>query len=313
MGNRFSRAREANSAEAAAPEQKTAAEPAAKPAADSGITQVQEAIKTEVLEVVKEEPVAPVPCATQECLIDTKIADIPFATPHPAVPEPLVSVSEPEPVAEPKPVVEVQLAPEPAPEPVPEPEALPEPEPVPEPEALPEPVPVPEPEALPEPMPVPEPEALPEPEPVPEPEAFPEPIPESVPAPAEVLEQKIDLFSQESLPEPVFSSLPLIDLGVPDVTPEPIDIPPITATIDADEASDILVTEVCHNGVVESVEELMEVEAADNLEQLASDFNEESVSGLLKNLELKGNDLVADLIPNDVNIPGDMTISTELM
>ncbi|XP_010792354.1 protein TsetseEP-like [Notothenia coriiceps] len=306
MGNRFSRTREANSAEAAAPEQKTAAEPAA----DSGITQVQEAIKTEVLEVVKEEPVAPVACATQECLIDTKIVDIPFATPHPAVPEPLVSVSEPEPVADPKPVVEVQLAPEPATEPVPEPEALPEPVPVPEPEALPEPMPVPEPEALPEPMPVPEPEALPEPEPVAEPEAFPEPIPESVPAPAEVLEQKIDLFSQESLPEPVFSSLPLIDLGVPDVTPEPIDIPPITATIDADEASDILVTEVCQNGVVE---QLMEVEAADNLEQLASDFNEESVSGLLKNLELKGNDLVADFIPNNVNLPGDMTTSTELM
>ncbi|KAI4825471.1 hypothetical protein KUCAC02_021151 [Chaenocephalus aceratus] len=173
MGNRFSRTREANSAEAAAPEQKTAAEPAA----NSGITQVQEAIKTEVLEVVKEEPVAPVPCATQE----------------------------------------------------------------------------------------------------------------------------------------LFSSLPLIGLGVPDVTPEPIDIPPITTAIDADEASDILVTEVCQNRVVESVEELMEVEAADNLEQLASDFYEESVSGLLKNLELKGNDLVADLIPNDVNIPGDMTTSTELM
>ncbi|KAF3854722.1 hypothetical protein F7725_022777 [Dissostichus mawsoni] len=101
--------------------------------------------------------------------------------------------------------------------------------------------------------------------------------------------------------------------AVPEPLVSPIDIPPITATIDADEASDILVTEVCQNGVVESVEELMEVEAADNLEQLASDFNEESVSGLLKNLELKGNDLVADLIPNDVNIPGDMTISTELM
>lgn len=68
----------------------------------------------------------------------------------------------------------------------------------------------------------------------------------------------------------------------------------------------------------ESLEEPIEAEAAGNLEQIVSDVNEESVSGLLKHLELTGNDLVTDLIHSDVKIPDDTPIvdistPTELM
>ncbi|XP_074489348.1 uncharacterized protein LOC141766390 [Sebastes fasciatus] len=309
MGQRFSRqGATAHSAEAAATEQKTAAEPAAtQPAADAGMT-----VKAETQEVVKGEPVTLIACLpAEDCVAECKVVEAPVSepvekeTPAPVQPEPLVSVSAPsppesEPVAELEPVAEAQLAPEPVPEPAPAPVS--EPEPVPEPELVPE-VEV-------------------------EVEAVPEPIPESVLAPVEAMEQEIDLLSQVSLPEPVISSLPLIDLIVPDVTPPPTDIP-IAAPVDADEPSDIPVIEQCQD-IAEisliptpepeesedtsvSLGKLIEVEAAENLEQLVNDVNEESVCGLLNNLELKGNDLDADLIPTDVKIADDMTASIELM
>lgn len=317
MGNRFSRRRDApaNSAETAATEQKTAEEPAAtQPAEESGITQTQEAVEIENLDVVVGEPVTLVACIPpEECVSECKEVEAPAApaplndepepmakeTPAPVQAEPLVSVSEPtppapEPEPEPEPVAEAQLAPEPAPEPVPEPE------------------------------PTSNPEA--------EVEAVPEPISESVPAQAEALEQQTDLLNQESLPEPEISSPPLIDMGVPDATPQPISTPPSLIPAAVDEPSDIPVTQECQDSAEVSVistfepekpketclDQLMEEEAAENLEQLVNDVHEESVSGLLKNLELKGNDLVADLIPTDVKIPDDtpiidMSASTELM
>ena len=319
MGNKFSRRRdapeaaspEAASPEAAAPEQKTAEEPAAaepaaaepaaaEPAQDSEIVQTQQAVETEnTAELVT--PVASLP--TEECKAECKEAPAaplsdpepePVAqeTPAPVQPEPAVPVSEPSPPQpEPEPEPEPQLAPEPVPEPIPEPE--------------------------------------------PGVEAVPESIPESAPAPPEDLEPQTDMLTEESLPEPEISSPALIDLGIPDATPQLITADPspvpVPALFDADEPSDIPVTEECHGGfevstlepeepqeTAESVEKPMEVEAAENLEQLVNDLNGESVSELLQNLELKGNDLVADLIPTDVKIPDgtpilDMTPATELM
>ncbi|XP_034735031.1 protein TsetseEP-like isoform X1 [Etheostoma cragini] len=335
MGNQLNRrGASSNSVETADTEQ----EPA-QPGEDSGLTLSQEAIRAENLDVVMVEPVTLMACLpTEECVSECQVTETPAAldpltepepvakkTPAPVQPEPLVSQPSP-PESDPKPVAKAQLALEsvPEPEPVPEPELVPEPEPVPEPELVLEPESVPKPESLPEPELVPEP--VPEPESVSEPEAEvetdPEPIVESVKAPAEVLEEKTDLLSQESLPEPVISSPPLIDLGVPDITPQPIDIPVcITAPVHADKPSNIPVTKECQQSAEvkesentsEPLEKLMGVEAAGNLEQLVSNINEESVCGLLKNLELKGNDLAEDLIPTDVEIPDSMSTCTELM
>lgn len=310
MGNKLGRKQDGSvdCDETAASEQQTA-EVAEE---DSGITQTPEAVEIENLDVVVGEQVTQVACLpTEECVAECKEVEAPAAplndaepepvakeAPAPVQPEPLLSVSEPSP---PKLVAEAVLAPDSAPEPVPEPDPTSNPA-----------------------------EA--------ELEAVPEPISESVPALAEALEQKTDLITQEPLPEPVLSSPPLIDLGVPDVTPQPINTPPspvpIPASVNADEPSDIPVTQECQDSAEmsavstfeleksektsESPEKMMEVKEAGNLEQLVSDVNEESLSGLLKNLELKGNDLVADLIPTDVKIPDDtpitdMSTSTELM
>ncbi|XP_067445635.1 uncharacterized protein [Thunnus thynnus] len=293
MGNRFSRRRNVsiNSAETAV----TAEEPATtQPGGDSGMTATQEAVKTENLDVVVGKEVTPVACLpTEECVSECKEAEAPASaplndaepepeakeTPAPVQPEPLVSVSTPSP---------------------------PEPEPV---------------------------AAEPTSDPQVDVEAVPEPISEPVPAPAEALEQEADLLTQESLPEPMISPPPLVDLGAPDVTPQLIDTP-ISVPVNADEPSDIPAVEEFQDGAeavvistlepekseetTESLEEPIEAEAAGNLEQIVSDVNEESVSGLLKHLELTGNDLVTDLIHSDVKIPDDTPIvdistPTELM
>lgn len=319
MGNRFSRRRDApvTSAEAVATEQKAAEEPAAaQPAEDPAITQTQEA--TEDLDVVVGEQVSLKVCLpSEECVSECKEVEAPVApvsdlepepavkeTPAPVQPEPLVIDSTPAP-PEPEPVVEAPPAPEPAPEP----------EPVPEPESA----PVPESAAVPEPDPVPEADA----------EADPEAIPEPEPAPAEPVEQQTDLLSQESLPEPVLPSPTLIDFAVPDATPSPAPTP-----VSPDEPADVPAGEQCQDSTEaaenstfepeqpaetsEVLEKLVEVEAPECLEKLGSDVNEESVCEILKNLELKGNDLVNDLIPSDVKIPDDtpiidMSTSSELM
>ncbi|XP_018519429.1 proteoglycan 4 [Lates calcarifer] len=334
MGNKFSRRRDtpANNGETVATEQ-TAEEPAVpQPAEESEIAQTPETVEAEDLEVVVGEVVTPVArLPSEECVAECKEPEAPAASatlndaePEPVTKEssapvqtePLVSISKPEsplesePVAEPKPAAET--------EPVAEAQLAPEPEPAPAPEPVSEPEPTSNPEA--------------------EVELVPEPISESVPVPAEPLEQHTDMLTQESLPEPVPTSPPLIDLGVPDDTPQPANSPPPPAPIpdlvSADGPSDIPVAEECRDSTEaaktstsepekseetsESPEKPMEVEAAENLEQLVSDVNEENISGLLQNLELKGNDLVSDLIPDDVKIPDDAPIieistSTELM
>ncbi|XP_047451650.1 E3 ubiquitin-protein ligase RNF12-B-like [Mugil cephalus] len=305
MGNRFSRRREAqiSNSEAVAAEQKTAEEPeAVQPAEDSVIT--EKVTEAEDLVVVGAEPVTPVVrLPSEECVSECKQGEAPSSSapvtdpePEPEVkdtnaqvqPEPLVSASVPsvpeqEPAAQTKSVAEAQLAPES----VPEPEAGVE--------------------------------------------AVPEPIAEPVPAPAEPLEQQA---SQEPLPEPVHSSPPLVDLDVPDVTPSP---DPISVPANSEEQPDIAAGEQCQDSAeaaetstleteesAETTEKPAEVEveaeAAECSEQPGSDVNEdeESISDTLKNLELKGNDLVSDLISSDVNIPDgppitDMNTSTELM
>ncbi|XP_039988019.1 cell surface glycoprotein 1-like [Xiphias gladius] len=309
MGNRFSRRRDitASSGETNAAEQKAAEEPAApQPAEESGIAPTQEAVETENLDdvVVVGEPETVEPrLPSEECTSECKEVEAPAASaalndadPEPVAKETPAPVGEPsppesEPVAEPEPVAEAQLAPEPAPEPVPDP------------------------------GPTSFPEAGVE--------ALPEPTSELVPAPAEAVEQQTDMLTLDSLSEPSPPSPPLVDLCVPDVTPQPVNTTPSPAPIpdpvDADEPSDIPVTEERQDGAEaarsstleperpegtsESLEKLMEEEAAENLEQLVSDVNEESISGLLQNLELKGNDLVTDLIPSDVKIPDDTPIT----
>ncbi|XP_041650537.1 protein TsetseEP-like [Cheilinus undulatus] len=321
MGNRLSRRRDApaSSAEAAATEQKTAEEPAAVPAAepapvpaaepaaeDSGIT--QEAVQDE--EVIVGEPVTPVACLpSEDCVAVCKGAEAPPApepepvakeAPAPVQPEPPVQVSEPEPVAAPEPV----SAPEPVPEPVAEAQLAPEPAP----------------------EPVTEPEPIPEPEPTSQPEPEVEPVPESLPPPVEAPEPQIDLLTQESLPEPELPSPPLIDLGVPDEAPEPVDTPLIPEPVSAVESADVIpVVEGGLDGTEDPVvsalepekseetseflEKHIEVEVTEDLEKLMGDVNMENVNGLLKNLELKGNDLLTDLIPNDVTIADDTLIT----
>ncbi|XP_026222338.1 cell surface glycoprotein 1-like [Anabas testudineus] len=301
MGNKVTRRRDTpeENAETSA----TAEEPAEEPEE----TQTQEDSEPENLDVVVGEPVTLVACLPrEECISECKNVECPAAalntqndaepepvaeeTPAPVQPELLVSISDPppksEPAEEPKPAVEAQLAPKPEPTSNAETET----------------------------------------------EAVPEPSSELVPDPAEAPEQQTDMLTQEPLPKPVISSPTLINLGVPDVTLQPVDTPPAPAPIhnmaDADEPSDIPVNEECQDGaeatfepekpedISESLEEPME--ATDNLEQLVTDASEDSVSRLLKNLELQGNDLVPDLIPSDVKIPDDTPItdicrSTELM
>ncbi|XP_044050772.1 protein TsetseEP-like [Siniperca chuatsi] len=247
MGNRLSRKQDTpgNCTETAATEQNTAEEQAAaQPAEDSEIMQTQEAIEIENLDLVLGEPVKLVACLPpEECTSECKEVEAPAAplndaepelvakeTPVPVQPEPVVLVSKTSPPeSEPKPVAEAQLAPEPAPEPIPEPETTSNPE--------------------------------------AEIEAVPEPISESVPALAEALEQQTDLLTQESLPEPVLSSPPLIDLGVHDVTPQPINTPPspvsIPSPVNADEPSDIPMTQECQDSVEVSVISTFELERSE--------------------------------------------------
>lgn len=293
MGNRFSRRRDvpASSAET---EQKNVEEPAtSKPAEISAVTQTQVA-ETENLDVLAGVPVTSVARTPKEDgVTECKEVEIPAVSdpikdgepelvvkdPAPVQPELLISAINP-PDPEPKPDVEADLAPELAPEPVPEPESASYPE------------------------------------------AALKPISEPVPAPAGSLEQHTDLLTQESLPEPMLSSPPLIDLGAPgDISsPAPIPVP-----LSPHEPSNISAGEQCEENVEAAedfplepeestetsafLEEQTKVEAAECLETLGSDVIRGSVSGVLKNLEMSGNDLLNDLIPSDVKIPDDTPIT----
>lgn len=289
MGIKFSRRRDApiSGAEGAATEQKTAEEPVAtEPAGESGPALAQEATGIGALDAVDREKPKPAASLPNEgCVAEIKEEKAPDA------PEPL-NVAEPEPVA--------KNAPAPSQT---QPEALlcVDPPPLTQCDVEPTPVTVTE----------PAPEPIPEPEPVSEPQSVPE-LETSIPdLPPEVLEQHTDMLNQELLPDPVIPSSTLIDLSVSDTTP--------------DKTSDIAVSDECQEGaevsgtsttelpkseeMSESPERLMEVVAAESLEQIVSDVNEETVSGLLQDLALKGNDLVADLIPTDVKMPDETSIT----
>ncbi|XP_071004205.1 protein TsetseEP-like [Oncorhynchus clarkii lewisi] len=191
MGNKISRRRDTAPAEQKAAEEAIDTQEAVVEAvADAPVvvTEVTEPVVESVPAPVQEaEPEPPKQPETEPSL--EELVSVPLVAPAPPEPEPLVSVSKPVPVVpEPKPVV-------PEPKPV-----VPEPKPV---------VPVPKP-VVPEPKPV-----VPEPKPVViEQEAVPEPN----------LSQEFLL--QPVIPEPFPSPAPLLDLGVPELTPEPLDAPP---------------------------------------------------------------------------------------
>lgn len=301
MGNRFGRRRDvqiSNAETATATEQKTAEEPeAGQPAEDSAIAESQEVAETEALDVVVGQPVTPVArLPSEECVSECKLAEASSSSGPTTDPEPEPVVKDANAQVQPEPLVSASIPS------VPEQELPAQTKSVAEAQLVPESVTKPDADV----------------------EAVAEPISEPVPAPAEALEQQ---SSQEPLPEPVHSSPPLVNLDVPDVTPspDPISVPA------KDEQPDIPAGEQCQDSAeaaetstyeteksAETTERPVEAEAAESLEKLESDVSEENVSETLKNLELKGNDLVSDLISSDVNIPDgppitDMSTSTELM
>lgn len=281
MGNKISRRRDsaAKSAETAAIEHLPAEDSAAtEPAEETEITQIQESVEAEDLDVVVGEPVTLMACLlSDECVSECKEVGNPAATFTAQNDEQLKAKAV---------QLELSSGSEPPPKSQPVAEAQPAPE--------------------------TNPETV--------------PISHQVPAPAEPLEQQTQGLNQESLLKPMVSSLPLINLGVPDLTPQPVNTPrpadPSTTPVNTDVPSDMS-EESQDSG--EAAEMLFETEkpeapgfleepmgAAANLDQLVSDVNEDSISGLLKNLELQGNDLVGDLIPSDVTFIDDTPI-TELM
>lgn len=155
-------------------------------------------------------------------------------------------------------------------------------------------------------------EAAPDTEPEPE-EA--EADAESAPAPVEAPEKQ----TETPLPDPA-----LIGLDVSEATPQPITslavADPVPAPISPDEPSDtaatdesqdstkgsIILTPPSHKSeeTSESPGKPTEAEAAGGLEQFVGDVGE-----LLQDLTLKGTDLVADLVPTDVQISEDESVT----
>lgn len=177
-----------------------------------------------------------------------------------------------------------------------------------------------EPQELTEPNPVAEVHPAPEPVPDPsfletDPEESSEPSPETEPSPTETLEEA-DLVTQELLPE---SPSPPT-LIVPDVTPIPVLTLSGPSEASAGQGTDGEATAVelfpaepeASTEMSEFLDELTKVEAAESMGTLGSDVIE-SVGEILKNSELKGNDLLNDLIPGDVNIYDDTPISGQLI
>uniref|UniRef100_A0A1A8JDN5 Uncharacterized protein n=2 Tax=Nothobranchius kuhntae TaxID=321403 RepID=A0A1A8JDN5_NOTKU len=157
----------------------------------------------------------------------------------------------------------------------------------------------------------PDPVSVLESEPASHPDADAELLSEPVPTPAEALEQPEDLLNQES----VLSSPPFIDFL--DVASSPT---LISASLHPDESSGVSGGEQCEvgcsmlepeklPGITEFLDKPMEAEAAECLEMPVSDVNEENVSEVLKNSELKGNDFLNDIIESEVKIPEDTPIT----
>ncbi|XP_008409521.1 proteoglycan 4-like [Poecilia reticulata] len=290
MGNKFSRRREApvsSAAAAAASEQKPAVESSTtpKPTADSAIK--QEAVRTETLDVLVEEP------PKYECAPEGKEEESPvtLAPPEDAGSE-LLAKETPAPVqleaavSDTNPLEPGSFAPA-------KPEATEEAE-----------------AAI-----TPNPEDVPEPDSALQSEADTDLVSEPTGLRDEDVVQHQD---QESSTDPVISSPPLIDFGVPDVISSPT-----TIHLDPDESLNVSASE--HSATAEPekltsdfLEKSTGVEAEECLKTLGSDINVENVSELLKNSGLKENDLLSDIIPREVKIPDDtsitdMSTSMELM
>ncbi|XP_054895821.1 uncharacterized protein LOC129366155 [Poeciliopsis prolifica] len=280
MGNKFSRRREApvsSAAAAAASEQKPAVEPSTpKPTADSELK--QEAVRTETLDVLVEEP-PKAECAPEEkeeespvTLAPTEDAEselLAKETPAPVQFEAVVSDTNP---LEPE-----SFAPA-------KPEAAEEVEAATTANG----------------------EDVPEPDSALESEADTDLVSEPTRLRDEDVVQHKD---QESLTDPLLSLPPLIDFGVPDVISSPTIIP-----LDPDESLNMSASE--HSATAEPeklnsdfLEMSTGVEAEESLKTLGSDINVENVSELLKNSKLDENDLLSDIIPREVKIPDDTSIS----
>lgn len=289
MGNKFSRRREApvsSAAAAAASEQKPAVESSTpKPTADSAIK--QEAVRTETLDVLVEEP------PKDECAPEGKEEESPVTlAPTEDAESELLTKETPAPVqfeavvSDTNPLEPESFAPA-------KPEATEEAE-----------------AAI-----TPNREDVPEPDSALQSEADTDLVSEPTRIRDEDVVQHKD---QESLTDPVLSSPPLIDFGVPDVISSPTTIP-----LDPDESLNMSGSE--HSATAEPekltsgfLEKLTGVEAEESLKTLGSDINVENVSELLKNSELNENDLLSEIIPREVKIPDDtsitdMSTSMELM
>ncbi|XP_014826923.1 PREDICTED: myosin-binding protein H-like [Poecilia mexicana] len=283
MGNKFSRRREAPvssaAAAAAASEQKPAVESSTtpKPTADSEIK--QEAVRTETLDVLVEEP------PKDECAPEGKEEESPvtLAPPEDAGSE-LLAKETPAPVqleaavSDTNPLEPESFAPA-------KPEAAEEAE-----------------AAI-----TPNPEDVPEPDSALQSEADTDDL---VSEPTRLSDEDVEQHKdQESLTDPVISSPPLIDFGVPDVISSPTTIP-----LDPDESLNVSASE--HSATAEpekltsdSLGKSTGVEAEECLKTLGSDINVENASELLKNSGLKENDLLSDVIPREVKIPDDTSIT----
>ncbi|MEQ2194474.1 hypothetical protein XENOCAPTIV_029868, partial [Xenoophorus captivus] len=288
MGNKFSRRREApvSSAASVASEQKPAVEHST-PTSDSGMK--QEVVRAQDLDVLVEEP------PKDECVPEVKEEEGPAALAPTEDEQSELLAKETQAPAQPKPLfLNANIL---------------------EPESFAQPKPKATQEAEAQVALNPTPEDVSEQNSALQSEADTEPISEPVPTPAEAVVEHKD---QEYLTDPVLSSPPLIDYDAPDVISSPTIIP-----LDPDESLNISASE--HHSTAEPekfnsdfLEKTTGVEAEECLKMTGSEVNAENVSKLLKNSELKENDLLSDIIAREVKIPDDtpitdMSTSMELM
>lgn len=285
MGNRFSRRRDApaSSAGTVVTEEKTEAEPATTDQEEkSKTTQTQEAVETEKLKASESEACSP----KEESGIKEVQSLVASAPQNDAESE--STMKETPPTVQTEPLIST--------------------------------IKPPEPEGFAQPEPVTEAQLAPKPEPGSPSHQELDAEPLSEPTTAEHLEQHTDLINQEPLPES-FSSPPLIDLSALDIASAPASTP-------ASEFSNISAAEQ-HEGRVEpaggftpepeklteSSEFLEEEEEAGWMKTPENDVDVENVRDVLHNLELKGNDVLNDLIQGEVKIPEDTPIidAIELM
>ncbi|XP_013867788.1 pollen-specific leucine-rich repeat extensin-like protein 1 [Austrofundulus limnaeus] len=284
MGNRFSRRRDApvSSAGTVVTEEKTEAEPATTEEENSEITQTPEAVETEQLKAGESEA-----CSPKHESGSKDMQSLTSAPQKDAESE--STVKETPPPVQNEPLLST--------------------------------IKPPEPEELAKPEPDTEAQLAPNPEPPSHQESDSGPI--SEPTTAEPLEQYTDLLNQEPLPESFFSSPPLIDWSAPDTVSAPAstpvsELPNISAAEQHEGRAEPVGGSTLEPEKFTETPEFLEEEAAGCTKTPESDVDEENVCEVLQNLELKGNDLLNDLIQGEVKIPEDAPIpdvsaSIELM